>query len=132
MAASLEVRVPFLDHRLVDWAMQLPLDWKTGNSKEGYTTKRVLREAFKHYVPSSIIERKKQGFSIPIYKWLETDLGDELFQKMIAKDFLDDWFNIPTLEKIFLQARQGNKNQQHNFWVLYTLGLWKKRWLSIN
>lgn len=132
MAASLEVRVPFLDHRLVDWAMQLPLDWKTGNSKEGYTTKRVLREAFKHYVPSSIIERKKQGFSIPIYKWLETDLGDELFQKMIAKDFLDDWFNIPTLEKIFLQARQGNKNQQHNFWVLYTLGLWKKRWLSVN
>lgn len=130
MAASLEVRVPFLDHHLVDWAMQLPLEWKVGNKTCGYISKRVLRESVKALIPKSILERKKQGFPIPIYQWLEGDIGEQLESELMYDGFLDDWFKQDQLATIAKLARQGDGTAQHQFWLLYTLGHWKKNWLA--
>jgi len=130
MAASLEVRVPFLDHNLINWAMRLPVEWKVGDKTSGYSTKRILRETVKSSIPKSILERKKQGFPVPVYKWLERDLGKQLGDELLSNGFLNDWFNQNKLEKIVMFARNGDINSQHNFWLLYTLGHWKKTWIN--
>jgi len=130
MAASLEVRVPFLDHHLINWAMELPISWKVGDKKSGFISKRVLRQSMKKLIPQSILERKKQGFPIPVYHWLETELGEMLEHELLEPGLLDDWFNLDALATITHLARQGNKQAQHEFWTLYTLGQWKRNWIE--
>ena len=66
MAASIESRVPFLDHKLVEFGVSLPDSWKLS----GLTTKRVLREAMKTVLPASILNRPKMGFPVPLGSWL--------------------------------------------------------------
>src|SRR5205085_7699672 len=66
MAASIESRVPFLDHKLVEFAARLPDSWKLS----GWTTKRILRESMKGLLPASILNRPKMGFPVPLGSWL--------------------------------------------------------------
>ena len=66
MAASIESRVPFLDHELVEFSARLPDEWKLS----GLTTKRILREAMKGLLPESILTRPKMGFPVPFSKWM--------------------------------------------------------------
>ncbi len=89
MAVSLESRVPLLDHRLVEFAWSVPLDYKV---REG-VTKWPLRQLLFRYVPKQLIERPKQGFSVPLEKWLTgplrpwvEDLLDE--KRLRAEGFL--------------------------------------------
>lgn len=72
MAVSLETREPFLDHKIVEFGFNLPISHKVRNGKSKY----ILRELLKDYIPSSYFERPKQGFSIPLAKWLRKDLKD--------------------------------------------------------
>jgi len=80
MGASLEARVPLLDHRVVEFAWQLPLDWKYDDPH----AKKILRSILYDYVPRDLLEREKTGFSIPLDSWLRTDLRDW------AEDLLDE------------------------------------------
>ena len=66
MAASIESRVPFLDHKLVEFAASLPDEWKLS----GWTTKRVLREAMRGVLPKAILNRPKMGFPVPFASWV--------------------------------------------------------------
>lgn len=72
MANSLETRVPLLDHRVVEFAWSLPLEYKIRNG----TGKWVLREMLYRHVPREMIERPKKGFSVPLEKWLRGPLRD--------------------------------------------------------
>src|SRR5204863_3270645 len=72
MATSLEVRAPFLDHELADWAMRLPTSMKL----RGGEKKRLLRETLRGRLPDAILDRRKQGFAVPLAKWLKDDLHD--------------------------------------------------------
>ena len=80
MAASIESRVPFLDHKLVEFAALLPDRWKLS----GWTTKRVLREAMKGLLPDSILNRPKMGFPVPFSQWMRTGWNQ------VARDVLLD------------------------------------------
>jgi asparagine synthase (glutamine-hydrolysing) len=75
MANSLELREPFLDHALVEWAARLPLAWKTGDARTGPVSKRVLREFCRGRLPEAILTRPKQGFPVPAYRWLAGPLA---------------------------------------------------------
>lgn len=72
MAVSLETREPFLNHRIVEFGFNLPISYKVNKGKSKY----ILRELLKDYVPSQYFERPKQGFSIPLAKWLRNELKD--------------------------------------------------------
>ena len=72
MAVSLETREPFLDHKIVNFGFNLPIAYKVNKGKSKY----ILRELLKDYVPSQYFERPKQGFSIPLAKWLRNELKD--------------------------------------------------------
>jgi len=83
MATSIESRVPFLDHKLVEFAATLPDDWKLS----GWTTKRILREATKGLLPDSILNRPKMGFPVPFGAWLR---GDPRGWNGVVRDVLLD------------------------------------------
>ena len=89
MSNSLEVRVPFLDHKIVDFAFTLPTNFKIDKNQQ----KKILKDAFKDYLPDELYNRKKQGFEVPLLKWFKTDL-----KSMITDDLLKDSFIINHLD----------------------------------
>ncbi len=128
MAVALEGRDPFLDHKIIEFAMQLPDDLKI----KGKDTKYLLRKILYKHVPKELIERPKQGFSIPIQKWLLSSLKEPLLR--IKRD--QDFFNTFQLESKEVQRIIDNFVQQrayinpHFIWFLYTLHQWYNRWIK--
>ncbi len=128
MAASLESRVPFLSRELMEWCCTLPLEWKVGTNKQGFTTKKVLREFSIKRLPREIIYRKKQGFPIPIYEWLPDQLNGWAKDVLFRQGLLDDWFDMQEVRNIFDKAMQNSIDHQNNVFELITLAFWRKNW----
>ncbi|MBI3135312.1 MAG: asparagine synthase (glutamine-hydrolyzing) [Bacteroidetes bacterium] len=84
MAHALEVRVPFLDHELVEFANSLPADWKVNSGH----TKLILREAFKNDLPESVLKRSKKGFEIPLQSWLNEEIDALFSADYFTRDYL--------------------------------------------
>jgi len=128
MAVALEGREPFLDHKIIEFAMQLPDDLKI----KGKDSKYLLRKILYKHVPKELIERPKQGFSIPIQKWLLNSLKEPLLEIKADQDF----FNAFQLEGKEVQQIIDNFVQQrayinpHFIWFLYTLHQWYNRWIK--
>lgn len=128
MAVALEGRDPFLDHKIIEFAMQLPDNLKI----KGKDTKYLLRNVLYKHVPRELIERPKQGFSIPIQKWLLNSLKEPLLSIKTDQDF----FNTFQLESKEVQRIIDNFVQQrayinpHFIWFLYTLHQWYYRWMK--
>lgn len=125
MASSVELRVPFLDHRLVEWAAQLPLSWKVGSFSSGFTTKRILRSFAQKRLPSRIITRPKQGFPVPAYRWIQESLFP-LAQEALEE--LAPWLRREALLSLLNQLSQGNPDAPGKVWNLVVLWKWRKRW----
>ena len=125
MAHSLEVRPPFLDHRIVEFAATLPEDLKIRGSK----LKFVLRELMKDRLPPGVIHRPKEGFDIPAHHWLRTFLRplltDTLAEKNVRESGLFDWKPIEGVLRAHLE-RRGNFG--YHLWGLLILFLWMKYW----
>lgn len=122
MNFSLEVRVPFLDYRLVDVANSFEED---DYIKEG-TTKYTLREAVKNIVPKSVYERKdKKGFFTPHELWLKTSLS-EAIKKELNEIKTNGLFNFTKSEEIYNYYQKHGANQK--IWRVYCLSRWKKVW----
>ena len=120
MGVSLEARVPFLDHRIVEMALGIPNNLKI---KEG-RSKHVLKEAVKKILPSSIIDRKKQGFGAPVHDWLLGDLGGRVRSEL--KSFCEDtdYFNFDGIEKLL-----SSKSRAH-IWYIYNFMLWHRHYID--
>ena len=125
MAHSLEVRPPFLDHRIVEFAAGLPQRLKL----RGGTQKFLLRELMRSKLPAMILQRKKSGFDIPTHDWfrgpLRTLLMDTLSTDAIAQTRIFDAHEIHTLIRDHMDRRI---NIGYHLWGLLTLFLWIKRW----
>lgn len=126
MANSIEARVPFLDHRLVELAMQIPMDLKLKNGISKY----ILKQGVRGIIPNEIIDRKKQGFSAPIAEWLRTDLHKELPAILWKSHIWEaDLFDREAIEKL-IEDHQNNKvDASFRIWNLITLGLWFDQWI---
>jgi asparagine synthase (glutamine-hydrolysing) len=125
MAHSLEVRPPFLDHRIVEFAARLPRDLKI----HGSTLKYVLRELMRDKLPPSVLSRKKEGFDIPAHQWLRTCLRP-LVEDTINRQSVEmtGLFNWPVLNSFLTDHLQRRANYGYHLWGLLTLFLWIKRW----
>jgi asparagine synthase (glutamine-hydrolysing) len=115
MASSLEVRVPLLDHTLVEWAARLPSDLKL-HGREG---KHVFKAALKPYVGRHILYRPKQGFAVPLAQWfrgpLRGRLRDTLFGPVLRSSGL---FEMNTLATLFDQHQSGDRDHSAVLWTL--------------
>jgi len=125
MAHSLEVRPPFLDHRICEFALSLPEDLKIRRSQ----LKFVLRELMRDKLPPSILRRKKIGFDIPTHEWfrgvLKPLLMDTITEEAIAQTGLFRWQGVESIIREHLDRRA---NWGYHLWGLMILLLWIKRW----
>jgi asparagine synthase (glutamine-hydrolysing) len=125
MAHSLEVRPPFLDHRIAEFAATLPENLKI----RGGTTKFVLRELMKDRLPRAVITRPKEGFDIPAHNWLRTILRplllETLNQRTVEASGFLRWDAVNRTIEAHLERRA---NLGYHLWGLLILFLWMKRW----
>jgi len=127
MAFSLEVRVPLLDHRLVEFAFGLNRKFRVRNS-EG---KWFLRTLLEHYIPKSLFNRPKQGFGIPIGHWLKNDLR-EWVEELLAPHKIkqDGILNNQLVQETWRTHLNGKANNEVKLWTLLMFLSWKERWLN--
>lgn len=125
MAHSIEVRPPFLDHRIVEFAASLPPNFKINGSRQ----KVVLKRLMEGKLPPSILARKKIGFDIPAHEWLRGPLRPLLIETMATagSDFSDlfDQMQIDELLQLHLTRRA---NLGYHLWGLMILFLWMRKW----
>ena len=131
MFHSIECREPFLDHRLVEFTMRLPTELKIKNGQ----TKYVLRKLLSRYVPKEYFNRKKQGFSIPIFDWFSKDL-DVLFKEFVTPYKLRQipFFNVSEImreySKYQLYKNQGRNYNLEKMWRILSFMLWWDKYQS--
>lgn len=126
MANSIELRVPLLDHKVLEFAASLPASYKLS----GVNTKYILKRALSKNIPSEILNRKKTGFPVPYGSWLRSDLKD------VARDVLMDsktinrgYFRKDAVEKL-LQANASGTDYSKEIFSLLTLEIWQRTFLE--
>lgn len=129
MATSLEVREPFLDHTLAEWAARLPISWRVGDIRSGYQSKRILREFCRCRLPREILVRPKQGFPVPAYGWLRGELRTWVEHRLFKpSNPLHELFNMERARPVFERAVSGDIAAAHKIWILLILGYWVESW----
>ncbi|MBD1109348.1 asparagine synthase (glutamine-hydrolyzing) [Pelagibacterales bacterium SAG-MED50] len=121
MANSLEIRTPFLDHRVVEYSWKIPQSLKFKDSKG----KWILRQILNKYVPKKIIERPKMGFGVPIDTWLRGELRDwaeSLLNETRLKN--DGYFDHKHIKKIWNEHLSKKKNWQYHLWDILMFQSW--------
>ena len=127
MAVSLEVRAPFLDQRVAEYAASLPLDYKL----RGQTTKYILKKAVGDLVPSFVTKRGKKGFGVPVAEWLKGRL------RPLARDLLSveriqraGLFNAAYVQRLQDEHEQGRANHRKLLWTLLMFELWHESFIE--
>lgn len=122
MAHSIECRVPFLDHRLIEFSMNLPTKLKVPGKG---ISKSLLKKAVEGILPDNIIHRKKQGFAAPVKEWLRTIWFDYAKDKIMnSKIHEQEIFNKSELEKIIIAYKSGKHNYANEIYSLLILSIW--------
>jgi asparagine synthase (glutamine-hydrolysing) len=127
MACGLEVRVPFLDRELVEFAARLPFHYKL----RGFTSKWILRRAFRPLLPASLFRRPKTGFTIPVSHWLRGELGGLARRMLLEETFPKRDLFDPGFVRWMLDAHQaGTQELGHRIWSLVVFEVWARLFLD--
>lgn len=127
MTASLESREPFLDHRIIELAAQLPDNFKYNNGIKKY----ILKEIVHQYIPKELMERNKMGFAIPIENWLMNELKPKIDAYLNEKDLeTQNIFNVSYVQKIKSSFYSGKKEHALKIWYLFMFQMWYKKWMD--
>jgi asparagine synthase (glutamine-hydrolysing) len=127
MAVSIESRVPFLDHELVNFALSIPTQY----SVRGLTGKFILKEAIADLLPQAIIYRKKLGFPTPWEYWLAGPTLDRVERALLAPQALDrKLFRAEPLRRIFTEHRHRKRDHADRIWRLLNFEIWQRVFLD--
>jgi asparagine synthase (glutamine-hydrolysing) len=123
MAASIEARMPFLDHELAAFVSALPDAWRV----RGLTTKRVLRLAMRRLLPARILQRPKVGFRVPVNEWFRTTMRDYLLEHLTGADSRTrDYYRPEELRCVLQEHVDGRHNHEKLLWCLLNLEIWQR------
>ncbi|MDZ7724143.1 MAG: asparagine synthase (glutamine-hydrolyzing) [candidate division KSB1 bacterium] len=121
MAASLETRVPFLDHRFVEFAATIPAHYRL----RGKQTKAILKDTMRPLLPDMILKRGKEGFSIPIKTWMKNELRPLMTDVLSERNVKEKGFFSPTVvQKLVREHLQNRENHSHRLWGLMMFHMW--------
>jgi asparagine synthase (glutamine-hydrolysing) len=127
MANSIETRVPFLDHHLVEFAASIPSKYKVSNRIGKY----ILKQALEPLLPHDILYAQKRGFGAPIREWFRSELIEQMeahfFSSTLAKREL---FDVTVVRRLLHQHVSGKRDWSFQLWTLLNLGLWYERWID--
>ncbi len=127
MSVSIEARVPFLDHHLVDYTMDIPMDDKV----HGNVAKYLLKKAVEGIIPHEIIYRKKMGFAAPMSQWMRGDFGKQVLSEIMASRLLDrGWLDREFIANLIRDHRTGRRDTSLFIWTLYNLTAWYDYWIE--
>ena len=125
MAASIESRVPFLDHELAAFVSTLPDHYRV----KGLTTKWILREAGRSVIPAAILERKKVGFRVPVNRWFRGPMRGYLEEHLRAPDSKTrGYFDPQALDRVLDEHIEGRQNHEKLLWALLNLEIWHRQY----
>jgi asparagine synthase (glutamine-hydrolysing) len=125
MAASIETRVPFLDHGLVEYAFRLPAEQKI----RGQVGKRLLRDVSTQLLPQDVITRPKQGFPVPIAQWFRQP-GNPFIDTLLDEHSTRDGLIEPKQVRASVAAFQAGANNSLELWALLNLELWRRKFMG--
>ncbi|MCX5892432.1 MAG: asparagine synthase (glutamine-hydrolyzing) [Deltaproteobacteria bacterium] len=124
MACSLEVRVPLLDHTLVEFALSMPMDLKL----KRFRTKHVLRRALEPWLPPAVLSRRKRGFNPPLEFWLQQHLPDYAREHRLIETLRDSgYFNVAYVEEMAAAHVKGVRDYGRQLWALLVFAVWWRR-----
>jgi asparagine synthase (glutamine-hydrolysing) len=129
MANSLEVRVPFLDYRIVDFAFSLPAEYKI----DGRMKKRIVQDAFREILPAELYNRPKQGFEVPLLKWFRTELSSLIHDDLLSRKFIEEQgiFQYSQIEVVLKKLKSSDPGDAvANVWALIVFQYWWKKYLA--
>ncbi|RMG82786.1 MAG: asparagine synthase (glutamine-hydrolyzing) [Bacteroidetes bacterium] len=131
MANSLEVRVPFLDHHLVEYVFSLPYEFKINS----FMKKKLLQDAFKDILPSELYNRPKHGFEVPLLKWFRNELKEVIQNKYLSKEMIEEQgiFNYQAVQLLIKQLHSSNPGDSAaRIWALIVFQHWWKKYYLTN
>lgn len=126
MAASIESRVPFLDHPLAEFAARMPERMKL----RGMTTKYILRQAMKDRLPEEILSRKKMGFPVPVGTWFRGSWRHLLEEFVVSERALARGLFAPAVVRRLVDGHVAGENHSERLWALLTLEIWQRIFLD--
>jgi len=121
MAVGLETRVPFLDHEMAEFSSKIPYEYKIKNGIKKY----ILKETVKNMIPKQIINRKKQGFGIPLKQYFRQELKDFVNSNLEDFSYVDKIY----LNKILEKHQSSQRDYSHLIFSFITFNEWSKKWL---
>ena len=129
MSASLEGREPFLDQRIIEWAAQLPMEYKYNKGNKNFIINQIVHK----YLPKEMMDRPKMGFGIPIAEWLTNDLKpfvDYYFEDEFVKR--QNIFNLAEIQNIKTSFYKGKTERAEKVWYLLMFQMWYDKWMNNN
>ncbi|MFH0989464.1 MAG: asparagine synthase (glutamine-hydrolyzing) [bacterium] len=127
MATSIEARVPFLDHRMVEYSMSIPALFKIKNNEPKY----ILKKAVEGIIPNDIIYRKKQGFAAPVREWLRSEWHGYMRHSILNSNLMKrNIFNQDFIIFLMNEHQAGRLNVGRHLWCLLNLSLWYDCWIE--
>ncbi len=127
MATSVEARVPFLDHHLVEYALALPRSLKV----QGVTGKHILKRALEQILPHDLLYERKRGFGAPVREWFREGLGGWFDEHLMNSTMRRrDLLNYEFVGRMLDEHRSRTKDWGFHLWALLNLSLWYERWID--
>lgn len=126
MAASIESRVPFLDHKLVEFTSTLPERLKL----RGWTTKYVLRQSMKGVLPEAILSRPKMGFPVPIGKWFRGQYRSVIDEYVLSERALGRGLFDPGFVRTLVERHQVGEDHSERLWALVNFEMWQRQFID--
>ena len=126
MASSLEIRVPLLDHVLVEYMAGLPGDWKL----KKLTTKYIFRAALEGMLPDKVIHRGKQGYSLPVKHLLRGDLNEYMVELLHDSSLIREQMNSSYIDTLIDEHCSMKQNHNHILWALINVAIWHNRFFN--
>jgi asparagine synthase (glutamine-hydrolysing) len=127
MASSVEARVPFLDHHLVEYAMSVPTELKI----KGHSGKHVLKQALENVLPADLLYRQKRGFGAPIREWFRSASGAMLGELIMRSSIRDrSFFDYQFVSQLLEEHRRGKHDWSFHLWAVLNVSLWYDRWIK--
>ena len=125
MAASIEARMPFMDHKLAEFISKLPDKFRI----RGWQTKWILREAMKQILPAHILNRPKVGFRVPVNEWFRGSMRDYLYDHLTGTDSRTaHYYNTKVLNRLLTDHMSARSNHEKILWSLLVLEIWHKEY----